>query len=1566
MKKILLFFAFITVPWIMKAQEPNLPTKGTLNETLFTQQTFSSSSSVDTLMSNVNLPSDYTLELLAKVNSAAGRGLDIETRNSAAKGVRLTLDAAHLKLSSSLNNMIPITESKSGEDQTIRLAVKGDSVHIYQNGAYIISQPLSEILDIEDGVESATITGNLPGPNLISGWAGAAGDFNGSPDNYGWDYNGTSSTTLFNTANGSGGVRYMDVSSSSNVHTYNGTDYTGRTLFVRWDGNSIENTVYTYPVVLEANTTYDFSMLHAFFSNATGTKSLTVGIGTSTSVADNIASHTFNSVGTKELVREGFSFTSDAAGTYYLTVTGNWGLYTIAELSLNKYLPGNLIPNWAGIAPNNSGAPSDYSWGFTGSTTNLFNTANSGSGVRYLDVTSGYTYDGSTFDGRFMYIRWDGSPVQNTVFNYPVMLEANTTYNFSMLHAYVTNATGNKSITVGIGTDTGVSNRIDAHTFTTSGTKVFNKEAFTFTSDAAGLYYLTFTGDWGLYAISDLSLTKIEVPSRFIFGKNYVNGAVAMEINSVRYEAGAYAPTGIIIDIKENVVVTGDSVSYLPTSHTNFSISGDTDMHLTGPYSPLIDSYVALNSNDSWLYFDNIKPSIVISDWLDKVTVNGTTAVNGTNVRIAIYKNGTVVIPNGNQTSEEALEVFTQTNYGGSSTTYEIETYHNNLGSFDNAIKSFKLKKGYMATLATNADGSGYSRVFIANDDDLLVNIMPEGLDATTSFIRIFRWDWISKKGKAGWDPNKVDCTWYYDWNIGGAPSVDHDYAAIRQNGGWPSWESINNKPNINHLLGFNEPDRPDQANMSVDDAVAQWPEMMKSGLRIGSPAPANPESSWLSQFLSKTDSLNLRVDFVAIHCYWGGQSPQQWYNRLKNIHNTVGRPLWITEWNNGANWTNESWPADSTQAFQKQLNDMKGILKVLDTASFVERYAEYDWVEYKRAMVLGDTLTPFGKYYKANKSDFAYKTATAFTHTWHLASTRISHTLDEDDYTLVTLKWQDFNGENGSKYILERQIDGVDSGFIPIQEYTSYDDGGNMTYLDDIYTKAFYRVKVFNLDESEFVYSSTYTIEIDDSPVPPSSLTGSVLSSSITHLNWVSDNTARSYNLKRSTSSSGPFTTISSRTHLLEYEDTGLTPNTTYYYVVTSLNSAGESTNSTVLELTTNALVTPSGVVNPHIASGDTKIVLTWDFIYDAEYTILRSSSASGPFTNIATGVSTIRYEDTGLSNGTTYYYKVEPYNSAGTGPQTSVLTGTPVLGQHLHIDFNENTGTFTQDTWGGYNGKIVNAATWTDGKDGTGGALQVIKSNTSYIQLAEGAVSTLNDFTVATWIKLPSDQGNNTRVFDFGNGTGTYMILVPRAGTQVRYKITCAAGTNDRYINSVLPLDEWVHITISQQGATFKYYVNGDMEYSDTNATISPSDMGITPYNYLGKSQWPNDPYCDHTYDDFRIYNYALSDAQVEALAGSTSSYTFNTTMSKTTGVNNANIKLYPVPAKHVIHVSGDINSNCQYQLYNVLGTLVASGNVTDKQILVSDKISSGTYIIKLTDKNTIVLNQLIMIQK
>lgn len=441
--------------------------------------------------------------------------------------------------------------------------------------------------------------------------------------------------------------------------------------------------------------------------------------------------------------------------------------------------------------------------------------------------------------------------------------------------------------------------------------------------------------------------------------------------------------------IAEEIKITATSTTVVGYTDKNVIVVGKSEIHITSPVCAvaLNNSTLQLNHEDAWLFFENIRPSVAIDSLLSYITVNGQPAVNDSTVRVTIYKHGVVIMPFSQDF--KPLKVFTSPGFKGDSASYSLLSYHNNLGSMNNKIRSFRLKRGYMATFASNADGSGYSRVFVADEHDLEVPLLDVYLDEVISFIRIFSWEYVTKKGWCGTGTNgtldveKIKGTWWYSWSADKESTQNQEYVPIKQHGNWPSWEQINSKKTATHLLGFNEPNRPDQANMSVQTALAIWPEFMRSGLRLGSPSPSDPfgaNGDWLYTFLDSCKARNYRVDYIAIHCYWAAKTPRQWYNDLKAVHQRTGLPIWITEWNNGANWTKETWP-DTNREYTpanaaKQLNDIKGILNVLDTAGFVERYSIFNWVEDCRAMIFNGTLTPAGEYYMANKSALAFNPA--------------------------------------------------------------------------------------------------------------------------------------------------------------------------------------------------------------------------------------------------------------------------------------------------------------------------------------------------------------------------------------------------------------------------------------------------------------------------------------------------------------------------------------------------------------------------------------------------------------
>jgi hypothetical protein len=129
------------------------------------------------------------------------------------------------------------------------------------------------------------------------------------------------------------------------------------------------------------------------------------------------------------------------------------------------------------------------------------------------------------------------------------------------------------------------------------------------------------------------------------------------------------------------------------------------ELHITTSGIAMVSSTVNLAHEDAWLFFDNIRPAEVLAKYATYLYVGDNKFSNGTNGRVAIYAQGTVVMAHGS--GYKPLTIYTEENLTGNSRQLEIHTYHNHLGDFDNKIKSFKLKRGYMATLATNADGSG-------------------------------------------------------------------------------------------------------------------------------------------------------------------------------------------------------------------------------------------------------------------------------------------------------------------------------------------------------------------------------------------------------------------------------------------------------------------------------------------------------------------------------------------------------------------------------------------------------------------------------------------------------------------------------------------------------------------------------------------------------------------------------------------------------------------------------------------------------------------------------------------
>ena len=109
----------------------------------------------------------------------------------------------------------------------------------------------------------------------------------------------------------------------------------------------------------------------------------------------------------------------------------------------------------------------------------------------------------------------------------------------------------------------------------------------------------------------------------------------------------------------------------------------------------------------------------------------------------------------------------------------------------------------------------------------------------------------------------------------------------------------------------------------------------------------------------------------------------------------------------------------------------------------------------------------------------------------------------------------------------------------------------------------------------------------------------------------------------------------------------------------------------------------------------GNTQVALSWAASTGAtSYNVLRSTVSGSGYASVATGIATTTYTNTGLTNGTTYYFVVTATNAGGTSANSAQASATPVAPGTLLASepFAEATGKLDAANGGtGWNGSWI-----------------------------------------------------------------------------------------------------------------------------------------------------------------------------------------------------------------------------------------------------------------------------------
>lgn len=298
--------------------------------------------------------------------------------------------------------------------------------------------------------------------------------------------------------------------------------------------------------------------------------------------------------------------------------------------------------------------------------------------------------------------------------------------------------------------------------------------------------------------------------------------------------------------------------------------------------------------------------------------------------------------------------------------------------------------------------------------------------------------------------------------------------------------------------------------------------------------------------------------------------------------------------------------------------------------------------------------------------------------------------------------------------------------------------------------------------------------------------------------------------------------------------------------------------------------LLVPSVPTSVTVVSGNSQALVTWTAPTIVvppvtDYVVQYSSNSGSTWTTFGDGTSTATSATvTGLTNGTSYVFRVACVNAVGTSAYSAVSSGV-IIGSDpffsnvaLLLPMNGTGNTFVDVSPAPKTITAVGNVTQSAAQSKWGGKSAFFDGNGSRLTMPDAAVFYFGsgDYTVEAWLyitTLNTQGGGNffSQSAQISNNNNRQHAFAVNSTGLVVYWTTNGVSDNSSTFATALPTNQWIHVAFARQGGMLRAYLNGtqvgdalshDVTYFNSSANVcvgsfgSYADDGYAFLDYIG----------------------------------------------------------------------------------------------------------------------------------